>query len=832
VSESAAPASTSDALRMLRAALGYLATADPAAMAAEAQAECLQALERADAVSTVARAWILGAFTAGQGYAADADYSPRAWLIHRTRVTRGAAAAHTAWARRAAAHPQVAAELAEGQVLTESMARTICQWSDKLPRDCREAADAILVAAARAGADQQGLLELAAEIYARSLPENPDDDVPAFEDRSVRLETTFQGAGVITGDLTPECAAVVTAVLDALSAPAGAEDPRTREQRYHDALGEAMRRLVASGLLPQRSGQPVKAWVHVSLAELRAMDGDSVLEGQWITAVRARWAAHRAGASVAGGGGAAWLDGDAARAAACDASLTPIVTGEVDIGVLEDLVRLCVQLDRLGHDGDRDKTGSQQAPAVADAPAMPDAPAGPGSPAREALERAIIGKAADLLSGPGGLASFLRTRQLGARLAGPSLPLDIGYSENVPAGIRNAVIVRDRHCRWAGGCHQPAAACEVHHVRHQARGGKTSTKDCVLLCWFHHQVVIHRWGWTLVLNPDGTTTAWNPDRTKVLHSHGPPVLPVQGRITPRSPYGPLCDDISGARASELVADLPCSCPDTGRTTLSTHANPARSGAYAAVNGLHVYYETHGDGRPLVLLHGGVLTLDRTFGPLLPALAKNHQVIGIELQGHGHTADSERDMTLENLASDVEVLLGQLGIDRAAFLGFSLGGMVSLELAIRHPELAGRLVLASVPSRLDGYHPGTRPGAAEPDWGRLPTAADGQIMEDDYRRVAPDPGHFHQHLARTSGLVAAFRGWSADQLASLRAPTLLLIGDNDFVRIDHAAEMLGLIPGAQLAVLPGTRHMEVMQRADQVLALVMPFLDAPLPDRPT
>ncbi len=144
------------------------------------------------------------------------------------------------------------------------------------------------------------------------------------------------------------------------------------------------------------------------------------------------------------------------------------------------------------------------------------------SPAREALQRAIIGKAADLLSGPGGLASFLRTGLPGARLAGPSLPPDIGYSANVPAGIRNAVIARDRHCRRAAGCHQPAAACEVHHVTHKSRGGKTSTKDCVLLCFFHHQIVIHRWAWTLVLNPDGTTTAWNPDRTKVLHSHSPP----------------------------------------------------------------------------------------------------------------------------------------------------------------------------------------------------------------------------------------------------------------------------------------------------------------------
>ena len=156
----------------------------------------------------------------------------------------------------------------------------------------------------------------------------------------------------------------------------------------------------------------------------------------------------------------------------------------------------------------------------------PDTTAPPDTTAAwAALEQAVIGKAVDLLSGPGGLASFLRRRQLGVRLGGPSLPLDIGYAETIPAGIRNAVVLRDRHCRWAGGCTQPASACEVHHTKHKASGGKTSVKDCVLLCPFHHQVVIHRQGWTLVLNPDGTTTAWNKDKTKVLHSHGPPVRP-------------------------------------------------------------------------------------------------------------------------------------------------------------------------------------------------------------------------------------------------------------------------------------------------------------------
>ena len=174
-------------------------------------------------------------------------------------------------------------------------------------------------------------------------------------------------------------------------------------------------------------------------------------------------------------------------------------------------MRLCVALDHHRRDG-----------ADAGAGAEPGAAGRDAGPGREALERAIIGAAVELLSGPGGPASFLRRRQLGAGLGGPSLPLDIGYAETIPAGIRHAVMLRDQHCRRAGRCDQPAVACEVHHIKHKAGGGPTSVTDCVLLCTFHHQVVIHRCGWTLVLNPDGTTTAWNKDKTKVLHSHGPP----------------------------------------------------------------------------------------------------------------------------------------------------------------------------------------------------------------------------------------------------------------------------------------------------------------------
>ena len=334
-----------------------------------------------------------------------------------------------------------------------------------------------MLGAAAGGADVADLAGLAGEIYARSLPrdkiKDKDEDGDAeegqevggeedeaFADRCVRVETTFGGAGVLTGDLSPECASIVATVLDALSAPAGAEDARSQPQRCHDALQEAMRRLVAAGLLPERAGQPVKAVVHISLADLMRLEGSSALLQEWTARVRAQWAGHRARASAGGGGGGAWLDGDAAEAVACDAAMVPFVTGEVDPGALEDLVRLCVQLDRLRHHprghadsaataarqrrrrrrqrhgsaGGHGSTGGRDGTGPGQAATAPDT-----ALAWEALERAIIGKAVDLLSGPGGLASFLRRRQLGARLGGPSLPLDIGFSQSVPAGIRNAV---------------------------------------------------------------------------------------------------------------------------------------------------------------------------------------------------------------------------------------------------------------------------------------------------------------------------------------------------------------------------------------------------------
>jgi len=369
-------ASVTEAMDMARAALGYLAAADAASLPAETQAECLRGLERTDAISTAVRAWFLAAFTAGKGYSGDADYSVRAWLMHKTGITRGAAASHTAWATRAAAHPRVVAALA-AEDLSESYGRAICRWTDKLPEKYREESDELLLAAAMAGLGLPDLAALFAEMYERARGDLPDEDSTRdFNDRGVRLETTFQGAGVMTGDLTPECAALVAAVLDALAAPAGAEDDRTREQRYHDALGEAMRRLAASDLLPERAGQPVRAWAHLSLADLLRLEGSSALQEEWTAQVRAAWAAHRAEASETGGDGGAWLDGDAAEAIACDAAMAPIVTGDVNVAALEDLVRLCTELDWHRR---------QEQPG-------PDT-----GPAWEALEQAIIGKTIDFL---------------------------------------------------------------------------------------------------------------------------------------------------------------------------------------------------------------------------------------------------------------------------------------------------------------------------------------------------------------------------------------------------------------------------------------------------
>jgi hypothetical protein len=264
LSEPTAPSSPAQALAMVRAGLGYLAGCDAAGLGTAAQAEALSGLEQADAQHTAARARILAAFSTDQGFQADGHYGAKSWLRALTKITRGAAAGAAAWARRLQAHPAIADALAAGQ-LSASWARQICDWTDILPQDRRADADQILRAAALGGADLHDLGALAQEMAERART-GPDRDDDGFNDRALRVDTTIGGAGRVSGDLTPGCAAALTVVLDALSGKTGAEDTRSVLQRNHDALEEACQRLIAARMLPGRDGQPVHVQVHVDLA--------------------------------------------------------------------------------------------------------------------------------------------------------------------------------------------------------------------------------------------------------------------------------------------------------------------------------------------------------------------------------------------------------------------------------------------------------------------------------------------------------------------------------------------------------------------------------------
>src|SRR5436305_2486157 len=226
--------------------------------------------------------------------------------------------------------------------------------------------------------------------------------------------------------------------------------------------------------------------------------------------------------------------------------------------------------------------------------------------------------------------------------------------------------------------------------------------------------------------------------------------------------------------------------------------------YAPVNGLHLYYETRGSGRPLVLLHGGLMTIDLNFGPLLEPLAASRQVIAVELQGHGHTADIDRPMTIPALANDVVALLDQLGIAETDLFGFSLGGLVAYAVALGAPTRVGKLIVASA----DAHRPPGRESAPLDD-DRMPTSADFQAMRDAYNAVASDPAHFDEFAAKTSTMVHAFPGWT-DELRSLQVPTMLIYGDRDFSPLPDIVETFDLLPNTQLAILPVTTHMGVAQ----------------------
>jgi pimeloyl-ACP methyl ester carboxylesterase len=258
-------------------------------------------------------------------------------------------------------------------------------------------------------------------------------------------------------------------------------------------------------------------------------------------------------------------------------------------------------------------------------------------------------------------------------------------------------------------------------------------------------------------------------------------------------------------------------------TTTGRAEPRTTG-YADVNGLHMYYEVYGEGSPLVLLHGGVMTIDLSFAALIPALADRHQVIGVELQGHGRTADLKREITPAALASDVVGLLDHLGIDRAHVLGHSMGAEVTLELGISYPGRVRSLVPISASVRPDGLHEDLTDPARMATSTRLPTQQDFQDFQEAYQRLSPHPDHFSDFFATLSQSQAVPRGWPDEQLAAITAPVLLVLGDRDFTTVEHAALMQHLIAGSQLAVLPGTTHMEAPRRADLLLPMLARFLD--------
>jgi hypothetical protein len=488
--EASQPTSAADALTSVSAALSQLASADATELTTVEQADCLRALERAQSQLVAARSAVLTAFTAARGFEDDAAGGPRSWLRWQTRVTGATAAAAVAWARDLAAHPAVAAALAAGD-MSVSVARQICAWSDRLPADARARADRILLDAHADGAELGDLAGLAEQLH--RLTARPDTDAgdDGFADRSVRLLTHFRGAGKLDGDLTPDCAAALRAVLDSLSAKAGPEDIRTLGQREHDALAEACRRLIAAGGLPDRAGQPTQIQLHMTLEQLLGLPG-----------------AGEAAAAWAGYGATAGPGAD------CDASISPIVTGHLDPAELASQATALLDgnaagagADRCSICGDPGHTGGLGCRLDSRTASM----------ARTAAQELLLTRATRLLSGPAGLLAHLRGALLPQPAASISLPLDLGKStETVPAWLRRAIIARDKHCAFTG-CDQRPAACQVHHIVPRSEGGTTSLDNCCLLCTFHHLVAIHRWGWQLRLNPDGTTTATLGDR--ILHSH-------------------------------------------------------------------------------------------------------------------------------------------------------------------------------------------------------------------------------------------------------------------------------------------------------------------------
>lgn len=262
------------------------------------------------------------------------------------------------------------------------------------------------------------------------------------------------------------------------------------------------------------------------------------------------------------------------------------------------------------------------------------------------------------------------------------------------------------------------------------------------------------------------------------------------------------------------------------------AQQAPTTGYAPVNGLKMYYEVHGSGEPVVLLHGAFMTIPLNWDGWTDKLSKTRKVIAIEMQGHGRTADIPREPTSANFADDVAALLTYLKVPRADLIGYSMGGRVAMEVAVRHPDRVRRVVVMSSTFRRDGMTPEGLDALTH----LTPEVLKGSPLETEYKRLSPTPGQFPNLVTRMIAVASKEKDLTADQIKSTTAPMLFIFGDADGIRLEHVAEMFHLKGGgvhgdlrprsaSRLAILPNTTHVTLMQRMSIIVPMVNDFLDA-------
>lgn len=264
---------------------------------------------------------------------------------------------------------------------------------------------------------------------------------------------------------------------------------------------------------------------------------------------------------------------------------------------------------------------------------------------------------------------------------------------------------------------------------------------------------------------------------------------------------------------------------------ASKAKTLKSSGLAPVNGLKLYYEVHGEGKPIVLLHGSYMTIDLNFSELIPELAKTRKVIVLEMQGHGRTADINRPISYKALADDVAALLKYLKVDSADVLGYSLGGTVAFDLAINHPEMVTKLIAVSTVHKYTGWSQAVRDVLKT----IKPEFLDSTPLKTEYDRVAPDPKQWHAFLDKYMKFDQQDFDLGADNIKKIKAPVLLIMGDNDGVDMSYKAELYKLcggdvfadmqgLPQSQLAIIPGSTHVTLMMQTDKLVPVIMPFLN--------